>query len=112
MTLRPHHALLERQLCVAFGSASAAPPALAPLLALVDDAYRQADVERNELATMQRALERSRALLAEAQEIARLGTWDYDVVSERANWSAELYRIYGAEPSDAPLTWESITAIV
>jgi PAS domain S-box-containing protein len=136
MTPRTHK-LLQRQLRKAFGSVDDAPAALAPLLALVDEAYRQADIDRAQLGwsletmsaelvernvellrqldeqrAMQRALERSRALLAEAHEIARLGSWDYDVLAERANWSPEVYRLYGAEPSEAPLTWESITAIV
>jgi PAS domain S-box-containing protein len=57
-------------------------------------------------------LVRSRALLAEAHEIARLGSWDYDVKTETAHWSPELYRHYGATPNDRPLTWDTVAEIV
>ncbi len=57
-------------------------------------------------------LERSRALLGEAHEIARLGSWEYDATKRSARWSTELYRIYGVTPSDADLTWESVQTII
>ena len=36
-----------------------------------------------------------RALLAEAQKVAGLGSWEWDPESGRLAWSDELYRIYG-----------------
>jgi len=35
------------------------------------------------------------AKLAEAQQIARLGSWEWDLVNDHVVWSDELYRIYG-----------------
>ncbi|HBG05161.1 MAG: hypothetical protein A2075_02760 [Geobacteraceae bacterium GWC2_58_44] len=43
------------------------------------------------------ALRRQEADLRKAQEIAKLGSWTYDM-SGRISWSDELYRIYGASP--------------
>lgn len=40
-------------------------------------------------------LTRSEAGLAEAQEIAELGSWEWDVQTDEVTWSDELYRIYG-----------------
>jgi len=37
-------------------------------------------------------------MLAEAQAIARLGSWEWDVVHDRVIWSEETYRIFGLEP--------------
>ena len=45
-------------------------------------------------------LQRREAQLAEAQHIAKIGSWEWDVVSDRVTWSDELYRVYGVDPSD------------
>jgi PAS domain S-box-containing protein len=42
-------------------------------------------------------LERQRRLLSEAEKIARLGSWEWDMRSGRLTWSDELFRIYGLE---------------
>jgi PAS domain S-box-containing protein len=46
----------------------------------------------------------SRALFAEAQQIAHLGSWEWDPDSGRIIWSDELYRIYGIEPQSIQLS--------
>ncbi|MEA3191098.1 MAG: hypothetical protein QOD77_1680 [Thermoplasmata archaeon] len=43
----------------------------------------------------QRALQESRAGLAEAQRIARVGSWTLDVATGQAQWSDEMHRIVG-----------------
>ncbi|HEU4977368.1 MAG TPA: PAS domain S-box protein [Solirubrobacteraceae bacterium] len=47
------------------------------------------------------------AKLAEAQQIARLGSWEWDVVADRVTWSDELYRIYGVRPDRFPGSYGS-----
>ncbi len=39
------------------------------------------------------------AAMAEAQRVAQMGTWRWDVTKPHAEWSAELYRIYGLDPA-------------
>jgi diguanylate cyclase (GGDEF)-like protein len=46
------------------------------------------------------ALERSRRNLAEAQSIARLGSWELDRVSGIAECSSELFTVLGHDPQD------------
>jgi diguanylate cyclase (GGDEF)-like protein/PAS domain S-box-containing protein len=46
------------------------------------------------------ALRRSEANLAEAQRIARLGGWEWDLKTGEVWWSDETYRIYGFEPHE------------
>ncbi len=53
------------------------------------------------------ALRRSEASLAEAQRIAHLGTWDWDLASGRAWWSDEMCRIFGVAPDDFGRTFEN-----
>jgi len=48
-----------------------------------------------DLKLAERTLHESRTLLAEAQKIAGLGSWEWDPQSGRVIWSDELYRIYG-----------------
>ncbi len=44
-------------------------------------------------------LQRSEARLAEAQRIARLGHWEWDIASGDVEWSTEVYRIFGLDPA-------------
>jgi PAS domain S-box-containing protein len=44
------------------------------------------------------ALRRSEAALGQAQRIAHVGNWDWDVKSDRARWSDEMCRVFGVEP--------------
>lgn len=48
----------------------------------------------------------SEARLAEAQRIARLGNWDWDIVSNTLAWSDEIYRIFGLQPREFGATYE------
>ena len=48
--------------------------------------------------------------LAEAQAIARIGSWEWDVGHDRVSWSDELYRIYGMERSELAPTYEGFLA--
>src|SRR5262249_21615785 len=43
----------------------------------------------------QTQLERTKTILIQAQELARLGIWEWDIVTDEASWSDELYRIFG-----------------
>jgi diguanylate cyclase (GGDEF)-like protein/PAS domain S-box-containing protein len=51
-------------------------------------------------------LRRSEAQLAEAQRLAALGSWEWDVVSREITWSPELYRILGRDPDRFAPTYE------
>jgi diguanylate cyclase (GGDEF)-like protein/PAS domain S-box-containing protein len=63
--------------------------------------------ERRDTEGALRASERS---LAEAQRMAQLGSWTYDVATHRAQWSTETFRIYGVEPgSRAPSCWQLLS---
>jgi diguanylate cyclase (GGDEF)-like protein/PAS domain S-box-containing protein len=44
------------------------------------------------------ALAADRARLAEAQQIAGIGSWELDLSAETVIWSEEMYRIFGVEP--------------
>jgi PAS domain S-box-containing protein len=50
-------------------------------------------------------LRRSEASLLEAQRIAHLGDWEYDLAEDRARWSDEMFRIFGHEPNEFEPTY-------
>lgn len=43
-------------------------------------------------------LQQSERQLKEAQSIAHIGSWDYNLATGQLTWSDELYRIYGVSP--------------
>ena len=47
-----------------------------------------------------------------AQQITHIGSWQWDIATNRVMWSDELYRIYGLEPQSVELTFESFLARV
>lgn len=51
------------------------------------------------------ALSRSEDRLAERQRVAHLGSWEWDVRSDRLTCSAEMYRILGFEPVQLAMTY-------
>lgn len=68
------------------------------VLAIMRDvtAHKQAEEE----------LRRSNAALENAQRIARIGNWDWEIATNRAQRSAEMYRIFGMEPQEFGATFE------
>jgi PAS domain S-box-containing protein len=63
---------------------------------------------RNEVAT-RRAIE---ARLADAQRIARIGSFEWTPGTEEAWWSSEMYRLHGYEPGEVRPTFTSLLARV
>lgn len=55
-----------------------------------------------ELATTQAQLERIKESYQFAQKIARIGIWDWDLVSGEFWWSDELYHLLGVPPETPP----------
>lgn len=45
--------------------------------------------------------------LKEAQQMARIGSWEWDVRANRLSWSDELYRILGLEPNSVEATYHN-----
>jgi len=52
-------------------------------------------------------LRKSEHQLATAQEIASLGSWEWDIKEGKVSWSDELYRIYGLAPQSAEMNYEA-----
>lgn len=54
------------------------------------------------------ALRQSEARLAEAQKVAHIGSWEFDLATGEITWSEELFRVWGMEPAQAAPTYEEL----
>jgi len=52
-------------------------------------------------------LSAAQAKLVEAQDLAHVGSWEWDIRGDRVWWSPELYRIYGLTPETASVSYEA-----
>ena len=50
--------------------------------------------------------------LNEAQKIAHLGSWEFDLVNNKQYWSDEVYRIFGIKPGEVETTYETFLSFV
>jgi diguanylate cyclase (GGDEF)-like protein/PAS domain S-box-containing protein len=56
---------------------------------------------------MEEVLRASQKSLKEAQRIAHLGNWDWDIVSNKLSWSDEIYVIFGIKPQSFGASYEA-----
>jgi PAS domain S-box-containing protein len=57
-------------------------------------------------------LQRSESLLAESQQIAKLGSWEVDLTTNAGWWSDEQYRIFGLERGEVLPSLETIVGFL
>ncbi|MCW3995003.1 MAG: PAS domain-containing protein [Candidatus Bathyarchaeota archaeon] len=51
-------------------------------------------------------------LLALAEELAHVGSWEWDITQSRAVWSPEMFRIFGIKPRAVGLTLEEYMSFI
>ena len=61
---------------------------------------------------VEETLRHSQRMLGEAQDVAHMGSWEWDIVADKVTWSSELYRIYGLEPQQYAATFEGYLSLV
>jgi PAS domain S-box-containing protein len=60
----------------------------------------------------QAALSKSEASLASAQSRAQLGNWEIDLRTHAVSWSAEMFRLFGREPSLGEPSFAEVVKII
>ncbi|MDQ3999536.1 MAG: PAS domain S-box protein, partial [Actinomycetota bacterium] len=68
-------------------------------IAVIEDISERKEAEEK--------LRRSESSLTAAQRIAHLGNWDYNVGKDEAQWSDEMYRIFGFTPQQFVPTYKT-----
>jgi PAS domain S-box-containing protein len=61
---------------------------------------------------VEEALRESEARLKRSQEMAKLGSWELDLVHNNLTWSDEVYRIFGHQPQEFGSTYEAFLSAV
>ena len=56
-------------------------------------------------------LKHSEIQLAQAQRLAHVGSWDWDLRTNKVTWSDELYRIFGLEPGTIMVAGDAMSFI-
>lgn len=57
-------------------------------------------------------LRRSQQMLEDAQRIARIGSWDLDLIANRLTWTREVYRIFEIDPDDVTPSYDGFLAAI
>ncbi len=70
---------------------------------------KRAEEERQALS---RNLQESKARLEEAQRVAHMGHYYWDLIANRVTWSDELYRIYGLTPQEGPIDMAMVSEMI
>src|SRR5689334_1663386 len=68
-----------------------------------------AEEERQALS---RELQESKSRLEEAQRVAHMGHYYWDLIANRVTWSDELYRIYGLTPQEGPIDMAMVREMI
>jgi PAS domain S-box-containing protein len=61
---------------------------------------------------LSRDLQENKARLEEAQRVAHVGYWDWDLETNVVVWSDETYRIFGVERGERPMDFATVRALV
>jgi len=69
------------------------------------------DVQKT-LAELSRELQESKARLEEAQRVAHVGHWEWDLETDVVVWSDETYRIFGLGPQERPMDLATVRSMV
>jgi PAS domain S-box-containing protein len=69
-------------------------------------------IDVTEIKEAEENIKRSEKQLREAQQIAKLGSWELDLLSGRQIWSDEMYRIYGFRPGEIEPDYKTFLALV
>ncbi|ALJ03818.1 hypothetical protein APS56_01035 [Pseudalgibacter alginicilyticus] len=62
--------------------------------------------------TTKKQIKKSELNLIKAQQIAKLGSWEFDIKKKDMSWSKEMYRIFEKDPKQFEVNQESMLSVV
>src|SRR5512134_3275266 len=65
-------------------------------------------LDKNDQRQAERSLHKYQAILANAEEVARIGSWKWDLHSNKVTWSDGMFRLFGVDPESFDGDLESI----
>lgn len=67
-------------------------------IAVIEDITERRKIEK--------ALQDSERGLVEAQNLANIGSWEYDIAMDKATWSRKMFDIFGRDPALGEPSWQ------
>ncbi len=77
-----------------------------PILYFLAHIIRYLVTVQESLKKAEEELTKSNKRLSDAQEIAHMGFWEFDIETDKLFWSDEVYRIFGLKPQEFEATFE------
>ncbi len=84
----------------------------AKLKETLDSLEEKVKERTSELEKAYNLLEESEKSLAEAQKMAHIGNWDWNIVTDKKYWSDEMYCIFGRTPKEFDTTYDTFLSYV
>jgi PAS domain S-box-containing protein len=57
-------------------------------------------------------LRQNESIYKQAEELANMGNWSWDIINNKLEWTDQLYRIYGLQPQSEEITLERFLSFV
>ncbi|MDI6402561.1 PAS domain S-box protein, partial [Balneolaceae bacterium ANBcel3] len=73
---------------------------------------RQQKKQLSRLETENESYRESNTILSQSQEIAQVGSWKLDLTTNKLIWSDEVYRIFGCDPKEIKVNYESFLEFI
>jgi PAS domain S-box-containing protein len=77
-----------------------------------EEANRKLQETQAAFLLMSRDLQESKARLEEAQRVAHVGYWIWNLETDRVTWSDETYRIFGLTPQEGPIDLATVRELI
>ena len=108
--LRPLHVLTEETRAIAAGdfTARCVIAGVNEFAALSADFNRMASTVEQAI----RSLHIGEARLIEAQQIAQIGNWEYNLIDNTLHWSDQIYRIFELDPNSFRPSYEAFLNVI
>lgn len=74
--------------------------------------YMAIRFEVTERKQVEEALRRSEASLTDAQRIAQLGHWEFDLATQGLTWSSQMFQIFGLDPTQPEPTYAEFQQMI
>ncbi len=68
--------------------------------------YRGSDLNINEKRQADKALKASETMLNNAQELAQMGSWEFNIVNNEVNWSKNFYKLMEVSENDRTVSFD------
>jgi PAS domain S-box-containing protein len=78
----------------------------------VQERTKALQTEISERKRAEEILREKSLLLTQAQHVARVGSWRWDIASDIVTWSEELYQLYGVSPAEFTPTYAGYLSLV